>query len=54
MQGAGTTYNRNAGPNGVVGQYNGVLIARINTDISLADFENGVIRLVNDVETAYW
>ena len=54
MQGAGTTYNRIAGPNGVVGQYNGVLIARINTDISLADFENGVIRLVNDVETAYW
>ncbi|MFM8570059.1 MAG: TolC family protein [Pirellula sp.] len=54
MQGAGTTFNRIAGPNGVVGQYNGVLIARINTDISLADFENGVIRLINDVETAYW
>lgn len=54
LQGAGTTYNRIAGPNGVVGQYNGVLIARINTDISLADFEAGVIRLINDVETAYW
>ncbi|MFM8216137.1 MAG: TolC family protein, partial [Pirellula sp.] len=54
MQGAGTTFNRIAGPNGVVGQYNGVLIARINTDISLADFENGVVRLINDVETAYW
>jgi len=54
MQGAGTTYNRIAGPSGVIGQYNGVLIARINTDISLADFENGVVRLINDVETAYW
>jgi len=54
MQGAGTTFNRIAGPGGIVGQYNGVLIARINTDISLADFENGVIRLINDVETAYW
>jgi len=54
LQGAGTTYNRIAGPNGVVGQYNGVLIARINTDISLADFESGVIRLINDVETVYW
>lgn len=54
MQGAGTTYNRIAGPNSGVGQYNGVLIARINTDISLADFETNVIRLVNDVETAYW
>ena len=54
MQGSGTTYNRIAGPNSGVGQYNGVLIARINTDISLADFETNVIRLVNDVETAYW
>ncbi len=54
MQGSGTTYNRIVGPNGIVGQYNGVLIARINTDVSLADFENGVIRLINDVETQYW
>lgn len=54
MQGAGTTYNRIAGPNARIGQYNGVLIARINTDISLADFEAGVIGLINDVETAYW
>ena len=54
MAGAGTTYNRIAGPNSGVGQYNGVLIARINTDISLADFESGVLRLINDVEGAYW
>jgi hypothetical protein len=54
MQGAGTTYNRIAGPNSGIGQYNGVLIARINTDISLADFENGVLTLINDVEGAYW
>jgi outer membrane protein TolC len=64
MQGSGTTFNRIAGPNGQlgpnatfnpnVGQYNGVLIARINMDVSLADFERSVIRLINDVETAYW
>jgi outer membrane protein TolC len=54
MQGSGLTFNRIAGPSNVVGQYNGVLIARINTDISLADFEQGVIQLVNDVETSYW
>ena len=54
MQGSGTTYNRIAGPNTIVGQYNGVLIARINTDISLADFEAGVLRLINDVEGTYW
>lgn len=54
LRGAGTTFNRIAGNSGVIGQYNGVLIARINTDISLTDFEAGVIQLLNDVETAYW
>ena len=54
MRGAGTQFNRIAGPNSTVGTYNGVLIARINTDISLADFEQGVITFINDVESAYW
>ena len=54
MQGAGTEFNRIAGPNARVGQYNGVLIARINEDVSLADFENAVIQMVADVEQAYW
>lgn len=54
LQGAGTTYNRIAGPNSRVGQYNGVLIARINEDVSLAEFETGVIQVVADVEQAYW
>lgn len=54
MYGAGTTVNRIAGPNAIVGQYNGILIARINTDISLTDFEAGILRLINDVEGAYW
>jgi outer membrane protein TolC len=54
LRGAGTDFNRIAGPNSTVGSYNGVLIARINTDISLTDFEQGVINFVNDVESAYW
>jgi outer membrane protein TolC len=54
MQGAGTLYNRIAGPNAGVGQYGGVLIARINNDVSLNDFESAVITLVADVEQAYW
>jgi outer membrane protein TolC len=54
MQGSGIVYNQIAGPNAGVGQYGGVLIARINTDIALHDFENSVIQLVNDVEGAYW
>lgn len=58
MQGSGVTYNRIAGPTpfgtNPIGQYNGVLIARINMDVSLVDFERGIITLINDVETAYW
>ncbi|MFO1063506.1 MAG: TolC family protein [Pirellulales bacterium] len=54
MQGSGIQYNRIAGPTNLVGQYNGILIARINTDVSLADFELSVITFVNDVETSYW
>lgn len=54
LRGAGVDFNRIAGPNSGIGVYNGVLIARINTDISLADFEAGVISFINDVETAYW
>ncbi|CAD78683.1 MAG TPA: TolC family protein [Rhodopirellula baltica] len=57
MRGAGTTYNRiagSAGASGAIGQYNGVLIARVNEDVALADFEAAVIQLVSDVEQAYW
>ncbi|HVU88534.1 MAG TPA: TolC family protein [Pirellulales bacterium] len=54
LQGAGVLYNRIAGPNGTIGQANGVLIARVNTDISLAEFELGVRNLISNVENAYW
>ena len=51
---AGADFNRIAGPGATPGIYNGVMIARVNTDISLADFELGVRNLVNDVEIGYW
>ena len=59
LQGAGTTYNRIAGPDffdNLYGRPNfrGVLLARINADISLADFEAGVRNLVSDTEQSYW
>ncbi len=54
LQGASVDFNRIAGPNGVPGFYNGIAIARINTDIALTDFEAGVRNLVSDVERAYW
>ena len=53
-RGAGTLVNRIAGPNALPGQYNGVLISRINSDISLGAFESAVRNLVRDVETNYW
>lgn len=57
LQGGGVEFNRIAGPNASPGSFffsNGVLLARINTDISIADFEVGVRNLVSDVENAYW
>ena len=54
LQGGGMKYNRIAGPTRTPGIYNGVLIARINTDVELADFELAVRNLVSNVENAYW
>jgi hypothetical protein len=54
LQGSGLEFNRIAGPNNTPGQYNGVLVARINTDVALTDFEIGVRDLMSNVENAYW
>jgi outer membrane protein TolC len=53
-RGGGLDYNRIAGPNAVPGIYSGVLIARVNADSSILDFEMGLRDLVSDVENAYW
>lgn len=57
--GAGVEYNRTAGPpraglGSITGVSQGVTIARINTDIDVADFELAVIQMVKDVEDLYW
>jgi len=54
LQGYGVEYNRIAGPGAIPGFNQGVLIARVNSDIALATFEAGVRQLVSDVELAYW
>ena len=54
LQGAGVEYNRIAGPGAKPGVYNGVLVARIRSDISTADFELGLRDYVSNVESAYW
>ena len=54
LQGAGVQYNEIAGPQAIPGFYNGVRIARLRSDIALADFEGSVRNLVRDVERCYW
>lgn len=59
LAGAGREYVGTAGPlgtniQGVSGVNQGVSIARINTDISLADFEFNVTNMLFDTEKLYW
>ncbi len=54
LQGSGREFNQIAGPRSQPGLYNGVLIARINTDISVTEFEAAVRNLILDVEQTYW
>lgn len=54
LQGGGVDFNRIYGPAGIPGQPSGVLLARVNTDQSVADFELGVRNYLSDVENAYW
>lgn len=54
LQGSGVEFNRIAGPTGQLGLFNGVVLARMNTDISLAEFETAVRNMVADVENGYW
>ncbi|WP_299461790.1 TolC family protein, partial [uncultured Gimesia sp.] len=59
LAGAGVDYTRIAGPigsgfTGITGVSQGVVIARINNDLVLADFEKNVRNLVSDIEETYW
>ncbi|MCA9175610.1 MAG: TolC family protein [Planctomycetales bacterium] len=54
LQGGGLEFNRIAGPNAQPGLYNGVLLARVNTDVAAVDFEIAIRNLVRDVELTYW
>ena len=54
MQGGGLTFNRIAGPAANPGIYNGVLIAKVDNDMSHARFEQNVRDYVSNVVNAYW
>ena len=57
--GAGTEFTRIAGAinpafSGITGVSQGVVISRINADISLVDFDVSVRNMLKDVEDTYW
>lgn len=59
LSGSGVEYTRIAGPanpnfGAITGVSQGVVIARINEDISIADFEVAVRNAMRDIESAYW
>jgi len=59
LAGAGTEFTRVAGPSrpgfgAIAGVSQGVVIARINQDITLADFELAIRNGLRDIEDAYW
>ena len=59
LAGSGVEFTRIAGPTNpafgaITGVGQGVVISRINSDISIANFELSVRRSVRDIENAYW
>lgn len=54
LQGAGLEFNRIAGPGAQPGLYNGILIAKTNSDISQHEFQIAIRDYLSNVENAYW
>ena len=56
LQGAGSQFNQIAGPRARPGLNfsSGILISRLNTEITQAEFEISIQQFVNDVIDAYW
>lgn len=54
LQGAGIEFNRIYGPNGRLGAPRGVMIARIHTEVGLAEFQIALRDYISNVENAYW
>lgn len=54
LQGAGVDFNRIAGRSTTPGVANGVMIAQVNSKMSVADFQLALRDYVSNVENAYW
>ena len=53
-RGRGTEVNRIAGPYTQAGVYNGVKLAKLNSNVELRKFERAIRDLASNVENAYW
>ncbi|MGV2333068.1 MAG UNVERIFIED_CONTAM: TolC family protein [Planctomycetaceae bacterium] len=54
LQGGGMEFNRIAGPGSTPGVYNGIQIAKVNSDISDTDFQISLRDYISNLENAYW
>ncbi|TWU31543.1 TolC family protein [Novipirellula artificiosorum] len=54
MQGGGIQFNRIAGPASQPGIYSGVLVAKVNNDITSSRFRQGTRDFLSNVVNAYW
>lgn len=54
LRGGGLTFNRIAGAAALPGVYNGVLIAKANNDMSVAEFRRNTRNYISNVINAYW
>lgn len=54
LRGLGAGINGIAGPNASIGEFNGIRVAMLRTDVSVAQFRLAVRDLVSNVENAYW
>lgn len=54
LQGGGLQFNRIAGPGSTPGAYNGLMIAKVNNDISQHDFEVSIREYISNVANSYW
>ena len=56
LQGRGVRFNRIAGPNSQLGlrNSNGVLISRLNHDVTIIQFQRDVRTMVDEIVNAYW
>jgi len=54
LLGRGLEFNQIAGPRSTVGSYRGVMIARLNSDVSVTELQMGLRDYLSNVQNAYW